>query len=344
MRGYGPCVEAGCFCPNVERVTMNVQSSGCCRWPWLATGRLGRFAAAAVVGLGAWGWLSWSASSALLVHAGEGAGVDSDGDGLHDELEVVMGTNPSRFDTDGDGYGDGEEVARGSNARRKQLVPEEGGGPGVSMDAYSRSGKVHALTTIYLPPGLQRTRSFRFGIELNDRLINLPLATLRGGEAPRVLGLPGGGKLVVFDPIVPQSFALARGGLAMFVTVSNNGSYVAAGSMSLAVADGELFERVEVDLSQLAASSLQAGSAQPGATQGGVFRPLTAGGGSSASQSAGRICAQSTMILGVVGALVTQEVVDAGCVDGWDAHCTPGCAATIGMTVKSIDPAALIGG
>lgn len=319
---------------------MNMQSDGRCRWSWLAAERLGVTAAAAVFGLGACGWLSWSLGRTPLVHAGEGSSIDSDGDGLHDELEVVMGTNPNRNDTDGDGFGDGEEVARGSNARRKQIVPAEGGGASVSMDAYSRTGQVHALTTIYLPPGLQRTRSFRFGIELNDQLINLPLGTLRGGESPRVLSLPGGGRLMVFDPVVPQSFALARGGLAMFVTVSSNGHYVAADSMSLAVTDGELFERVKLDLNGLVSTSLQSGM-----TQGGVFRPLSAnGGGSSASQSAGRICAQSTMVLGVIGALVTEEVVDAACVEGWDAHCTPGCAATIGMTVKSIDAAALIGG
>jgi hypothetical protein len=36
---------------------------------------------------------------------------DSDGDGLSDALEALIGTDPSRADTDGDGFGDGVETA-----------------------------------------------------------------------------------------------------------------------------------------------------------------------------------------------------------------------------------------
>ncbi|MEO0335509.1 MAG: hypothetical protein AAF202_03910, partial [Pseudomonadota bacterium] len=36
---------------------------------------------------------------------------DTDGDGLTDELEQVIGTNPRLADTDGDGLTDGEEVS-----------------------------------------------------------------------------------------------------------------------------------------------------------------------------------------------------------------------------------------
>lgn len=40
---------------------------------------------------------------------------DSDKDGLSDENEAKMGTNPSKSDTDGDGHSDGQEVAGGYN-------------------------------------------------------------------------------------------------------------------------------------------------------------------------------------------------------------------------------------
>ncbi|MBM3855592.1 MAG: hypothetical protein FJ399_20980 [Verrucomicrobia bacterium] len=290
-------------------------------------------------GLGAVAWWGVGSREVEVVHAGEGSSIDSDGDGLHDALELVIGTNPNRLDTDGDGFGDGEEVARSSNPRRKQVVPASADA-GVSIDAYAENGRVHALTTIYLPPEQHRARSLQFGIEHNDALLGVPLGALRGGEMPRTILLNDGARLVVIDPVVPAAFAHARGGLTMFVTVANGAHYLAAGSMSLTVIDGELFEHVRLDSNALASNSLQTTS-----VQGGVFRPLTAGGsGTSASQFPGRICAQSTMVLGVVGALVTQEVVDAGCVEGWDAHCTPGCAATVGMTIKTIDPAALIGG
>lgn len=42
-----------------------------------------------------------------------GNGIDSDKDGLSDELEAKYSTDPENFDTDGDGYSDGEELNHG---------------------------------------------------------------------------------------------------------------------------------------------------------------------------------------------------------------------------------------
>ena len=41
--------------------------------------------------------------------------VDTDGDGLHDLGELIMGTNPNNPDTDGDGVSDGAEVQQGAD-------------------------------------------------------------------------------------------------------------------------------------------------------------------------------------------------------------------------------------
>ena len=46
---------------------------------------------------------------------------DSDGDGLTDELEKAIGTNPHNSDTDGDGLSDSQEVAVGTNP----IVPND---------------------------------------------------------------------------------------------------------------------------------------------------------------------------------------------------------------------------
>lgn len=43
--------------------------------------------------------------------------VDSDGDGLGDRDELVLGTDPNNRDTDGDGVADGQEVVLGTNPR-----------------------------------------------------------------------------------------------------------------------------------------------------------------------------------------------------------------------------------
>ncbi len=42
-------------------------------------------------------------------------GIDTDGDGLDDEMESMLGTNPRKQDTDGDGVKDGTEVKRGED-------------------------------------------------------------------------------------------------------------------------------------------------------------------------------------------------------------------------------------
>jgi YD repeat-containing protein len=53
-----------------------------------------------------------------------GAALDSDGDGLTDEEELRLGTDPFNPDTDGDGFPDGLEVALGSNPLDANSVPD----------------------------------------------------------------------------------------------------------------------------------------------------------------------------------------------------------------------------
>jgi len=50
--------------------------------------------------------------------------LDSDGDGLSDDEERLLGTDPFNPDTDGDGYPDGLEVALGSDPLDPRSVPD----------------------------------------------------------------------------------------------------------------------------------------------------------------------------------------------------------------------------
>jgi hypothetical protein len=49
---------------------------------------------------------------------------DSDGDGLDDASELLLGTDPTRFDSDGDGIFDNEELAQGSNPLDASSLPD----------------------------------------------------------------------------------------------------------------------------------------------------------------------------------------------------------------------------
>ncbi len=51
------------------------------------------------------------------------AGVDTDKDGLSDDLEAALGTDPLKADTDGDGYNDKEEVLGGFNPLGQGMMP-----------------------------------------------------------------------------------------------------------------------------------------------------------------------------------------------------------------------------
>lgn len=52
---------------------------------------------------------------------------DSDGDGLMDDEEVALGTDPAKADSDGDGYADGAELDGFTDPADKEDHPYTGG-------------------------------------------------------------------------------------------------------------------------------------------------------------------------------------------------------------------------
>lgn len=57
--------------------------------------------------------------------------VDTDGDGLSDAQEVVIGTRPDARDSDGDGFDDGTEVRAATDPNDANSVPPQGTGLGL---------------------------------------------------------------------------------------------------------------------------------------------------------------------------------------------------------------------
>lgn len=287
------------------------------------------------------GWWLWSASGAPVMHAEGGPLEDSDGDGLPDALEVVIGTRSDRFDTDFDGFGDGEEIARSSHPARANSVPSNDV-IGVGMDAFLLRDKVHMTTAIYVPDSQIHGKTLSLGIASSGGLVPVSLRKFGGGHGVRsVASQNGSGRVYVLDPVVAKRVVVAKGGFALFAGLSQNGTYLAADAVNLVVDSGEIFEHLALGTT----SSNGSQGMGVGLGIGGVYRPIDNGtNGGSAPYVVGQICAQTTMVVGVVGAVVTQEVVDADCVSGWDAHCSPGCSASVGSTFRSIDPATLVGG
>lgn len=264
---------------------------------------------------------------------------DSDGDGLPDALELKLGTTADVVDSDGDGYWDGEEVARGSHPTRANSIPAPGA-VALNIDAFQSDGQIHALTAVYFEDGDLRRHTFNVGMLVGDVPTQMPLERFRGAQP--IVVLPGhdpSSRIVLVDPVLPTASISFTGSLSFFATLAAQGQYVAADAVNLTLVDGEIFEHVVLGYH----TGLPDPQPNVGMGVGGVYKPL--GSGSQTSNSTqGEICAQTTVIVGVIGSVITQEVVAADCVAGWDAYCSRGCAHTVGSTIKVIDPATLLGG
>jgi hypothetical protein len=264
---------------------------------------------------------------------------DADGDGLPDALELKLGTEIDLVDSDADGFSDSEEVARGSIPTRGTSVPGNEQ-VALSIDAYKQHDKIHALTALYFADGDLRSRVFTVGLLNGDALAPVPIQDFRGTRP--IVVLPGstpGSRVVMIDPVLPSSSMQLTGSLSFWATLASQGHYVAADAVNLTLVNGDIYEHVFVGYH----TGLPDPQPNVGMGVGGVYQPLGAGS-SQSSATQGEICAQTTVIVGMVGSVITQEVVAAHCVPGWDAYCSSACPQTVGSTIKVIDPATLLGG
>jgi hypothetical protein len=285
----------------------------------------------------------WSVHSRVApshVHAAAPIKNDADADGLPDDLELLLGSNPGLVDTDGDGYRDAEELARGSSLTRvvSQPTPQA---IAISIHGYQRANGIHALTAIYFDDGDIHSRTFECGVRVGDQLVPIPLQSFRGGNVVCVMnGAAPGSCVLVVDPVVSVGSVQQLGSLSLYATLAYQGQNVAAAALNLTAVNGEFFEHVITGFREVSTNTNFAF----GSGVKGVYKPITAGPGPQPLQSTpGQICAQTTVVVGVLGAVVTEEVIAADCVPGWDAHCSGGCEGTVGTTIKFIDPGALVG-
>ena len=307
-----------------------------------SVGGLGRVLSAGLCGAGGFALLG-----VLALFPGQELGAsqfkifDNDGDGLPNRLELGQFTSPDHADTDVDGFGDGEELARGSGGTKSFLTPlkdEVSMGLGAYVDP---NGGLQAVAAVFVPDGVISNKSFDIGVYQGGASMPSLLPQRTFVHRTTINSLPVGAKARVYFFYFPLSKTLVelKGKLSYFVTLSEAGKVVAADAVDLIYSQGAMLEIVDI----VRKSEVPAGNSVPG-KPGQVIRPL---GGSAIPDGwiSGALCYQDVEVVGYVGSVVTQQVVNAYCQQGWDGYCDPvGCSGSVGSTIETLDPGVLIGG
>ena len=277
------------------------------------------------------------------LHATGSFGADLDGDGLNDGLEKILATSPSQIDTDGDGYSDAEELARKSSPIYSEFVPETPR-PSVGMSCYATPHRVHLVIAVYLPEADYANVAMHLGVAIGNRLVPLPdsLLLANASFAPYPAHLSQASVAIVDVPVEP-SWVRNHGDISFFVTISGvvSGVVVSADAIHLRMVGPVIV--LEMKNPFYNPLGLMTGGRPHGNGAGTIYRPLT-GDDTPPGWTPGQICAQTSQAVGTSGALITNEVVSAGCEGGWDGSCPPDCSASVGSTYTTVDPVRLIGG
>jgi len=301
---------------------------------------------------GAWAGMSLAALFCVTVlmwpkgqiSAGPIAHTDSDGDGLCDAQEQVLNTHGNSVDTDGDGYSDAEELARHSSPLRAISTPMPST-IDLALSARGDSSRLVIVFAAYLGTRQHSDVQFSMGALLGGRVSNIPpwyfmreawMATSPGFE-------PGTSNLVV-EMSFPPHVVHVLGDVSFFGVIedANTGAALAADVVDIGSTNGVIFMR--------AASAMQRSFQQVGGggspLAGSVYLPIPPGGDGDIPMSwtPGQVCYQKTQIVGAGGGVVTHEVVEAECRDGWDAYCKTDCSGSVGSTYDTMDPSVLVGG
>jgi hypothetical protein len=269
---------------------------------------------------------------------------DLDGDGLPDQQEWVLGTNPLLPDSDDDGYTDTEEFARGSSSLYPASIPVDTG-LHVGMSARGELDGLHGFIGVYLPDSNFRTVDLRIGLLSGSRIIYLPQSFIATNATLEFTGANDpSASIALLDFHFPRAWVDRTGHLSMFATVGRVGS---GRTDSVSVIDlfdiGGVIVLAMPDPTNVPA--VQFGGGGGASNSGTVYKPLTTDGDDTPrGWTIEEVCFQQSEAVRVFGSIVTNEVISAECQSGWDGSCPSTCADSVGSTYTSIDPTALIGG
>jgi hypothetical protein len=270
---------------------------------------------------------------------------DRDHDGLVDAQEYVLGTSPTNPDTDGDGYSDLEELARKTTPLSAQFHPDDRQENLLSlgMTCHWAQGKVHTVIALYLPDHELRGKTLRVGMLMGHQVMMIPEETLlRHARMNIYPARDPNASIAVFDFPFDPNLVLMHGSVTVFATSGLLGStQPTTADAAQLIKIGGIVVYCRPDHSPIMNMST-VGNGHQHHNAGLIYVPLNDDG--PWNWTPGAACHQELEIVGTSGATVTEEVVSAECLDGWDTDCPPGCADTVGTTITTVDPLRLIGG
>ncbi|MFT5288074.1 MAG: hypothetical protein ACI8QS_001816 [Planctomycetota bacterium] len=281
------------------------------------------------------------------------AGSDSDGDGLCDTQEAILGTLLDQADSDLDGYSDLLEIAQQTDPLDDDYFPIAGS-PRVGMTGFVAGGFLTMTTAILVPGGDLGAVDVTFGVALAGELFPI-------GQGPffsitKVEILPSGpvDKIMVFQTGIPESWIHVLGGTSLWCRATQTALPTTAAVLGLLSLPGtnsagdpiQVLVHPEPAPAWMFPPSTRASSSQTSGVGGvgTIFRPLVADENIPTDWTPGQICFQEMHPVGYSGVNVVYEVDAASC-ESFDTYCSPtNCFASVGQELEFVDPGAVIGG
>jgi len=264
---------------------------------------------------------------------------DVDGDGLSDTQEQVLETFAHVADTDGDGYSDTEELARHSDPLVANSVPQTTQ-PSAGLTARGEDGFLRLVMCVHEPAQQRGDALIRLGVAAGGNVYPVPIDRLALSGTMTFADGSAGSSITCLDVPIDPAFVHAHGFVSFFVASGSRSGQVLESAGKIDVfSDGQTLYLQSTTSPTL--SRQQTG--QGGAT---IRRPIpvVVGPPPESNWVAGSVCFQRSQVVGVNGARLLHQIVEADCVDGWDTFCSGDCSSAVGDTYETIDPWALIGG
>jgi len=257
---------------------------------------------------------------------------DMDGDGLVDVQESILNTDLLSPDSDLDGFSDLEEFARGSDPQLFASTPLTAE-PALSMTGRAESGIFRAVTALYVPGGDLTGSHVGFGALVAGNLVPIdPMLFFVGASFSVQPGASSGDLIYLLESPIPESLIMSLGSTGLFATFTQAGSAVTTHASALNL------KGINGVVSQVVQSPGSGGSS-------GVYRPLADDPNIPLTWNPAQGCVQTLSTVGVVGAVLQQQVDNAQCDPiTADSYCPPDCSNLTGTLQELVDPLGLIGG